>query len=221
LIAGSLIVAAAAGAVAATLALLVCWLARDSWALRGLAVFVVALAWATPGPVVGAGLKSAIERLVGLEDRLIGPGPVRSFLYDGPSPGPVIWADVVRFFPCAVALLWPAARLVPGSLTDAARADGARPSTELWQAIWPSTASAATRAAVAVGVLSLGELSAGKLVATPGDQGFGETFAHVVWTRMHYGVANHLAALCLLLLAVAVLPTVAFLLINRRRQSDA
>ena len=81
----------------------------------------MALSWATPGPVVGAGLKSAIERLVGLEDRLFGPGPVRSFLYDGPSPGPVIWADVVRFFPCAVVLLWPAVRLVPGSLTDAAR----------------------------------------------------------------------------------------------------
>jgi ABC-type Fe3+ transport system permease subunit len=221
LIAGSLVVAAAAGVITAGLALLVCWLARDSRALRVLAVAVVALAWATPGPVVGAGLKSAIERLVELEDRLTGPGPVRQFLYDGPSPGPVVWVGIVRFFPCAVALLWPAVRLVPSSLSDSARADGARPATELRHAVWPLTASASARAAVAVGVLSLGELSAGKLVATPGDRGFGETFAHVVWTRMHYGVANHLAALCLLLLAVAVVPTAAFLFISRARRPIA
>ena len=45
---------------------------------------------------------------------------------------------------------------------------------------------------------SLGELSASKLVATPG----GETFAHEVFTRMHYGVNSQLAAMCLLLLAM-------------------
>ena len=53
-----------------------------------------------------------------------------------------------------------------------------------------------------VTVLALGELSAGKLVATPG----GETFAHEVFKRMHYGVTNHLAALCLVLLAMVAVP---------------
>ena len=47
-------------------------------------------------------------------------------------------------------------------------------------------------------VLSLGELSAGKLVETPGSQ----TFAHKVFEQMHYGVTSELAALCLVLLAV-------------------
>ena len=45
-------------------------------------------------------------------------------------------------------------------------------------------------------VLSLGEFSAGKLVSTPGMP----SFAEAVFTQMHYGVTNDLAAMCLLLL---------------------
>src|SRR5262249_35852880 len=56
------------------------------------------------------------------------------------------------------------------------------------------------RAGVAVAVLALGELSAGKLVETPGS----ETFAHAVFVQMHYGVTNDLAALCLVLLLVVL-----------------
>jgi iron(III) transport system permease protein len=207
LIAGSLAAAAAAGLASAALAFVGCWLARDSRAVRLVLVAVVALAWATPGPVLGAGLRSAIGGLVDGEAQFISDGPLRQGLYNGPSPLPVIWADVIRFFPCAVALLWPAVRLVPDRLTDAARVDGGSPAAELRTAIWPITCGAFGRAAVAVGVLSLGELSASKIVATPGDQSFGATFAHVVWTRMHYGVNNQLAALCLLLLVVAIPPT--------------
>jgi ABC-type Fe3+ transport system permease subunit len=198
LIAESLAGAAAAGLLAAGAALVACWLARDGRWFRAVLVAVVAVAWATPGPVAGAGLKSTIERLVGAEESAAGPGPVREFLYDGPSVAPVVWACLLRFFPCAVALVWPAVRLVPTELTDAARVDGAPPRRELWHAVWPLAVPAAGRAAVAVAVLSLGELSASKLVATPG----GGTFAHEVFTRMHYGVANHLAALCLLLLVM-------------------
>ena len=51
------------------------------------------------------------------------------------------------------------------------------------------------------GVLCLGELSAGKLVETPGSS----TFAHEVFTQMHYGVTNDLAALNLVLLGAVVL----------------
>jgi iron(III) transport system permease protein len=214
LIAGSLSVAAAAGLLAAGMALLSCWLARDSWGVRLLLTAVVALAWALPGPVVGAGLKSAIDRLVDAEERLGGRGAIWLLFYNGPSPIPVVWADLLRFFPYAVALLWPAVRLVPSTLTDAARVDGARPADELRHAVWPLSATAAGRAAVAVGVLALGELSASKLVATPGDKFFGETFAHVVWARMHYGIGNQLAAMCLLLLAVAVLPMGLFTLLR-------
>jgi ABC-type Fe3+ transport system permease subunit len=55
---------------------------------------------------------------------------------------------------------------------------------------------AALRASLAVSVLSLGELSAGKLVSTPGWP----SYAEMLFTQMHYGVTNDLAARCLLLL---------------------
>jgi iron(III) transport system permease protein len=220
LIAGSLVAAAAAGLTAAALAFVASWLARDSWGARLVLTLLVALAWSTAGPVVGSGLKSTIDGLVEVESRFTDGGAVRRLLYDGPSPLPVIWACVLRFFPCAVALLWPAVRLVPRSLTDSTRVDGGAPAVELRHAVWPLTAPAFGRAAVAVGVLSLGELSASKIVATPGDQFFGETFAHIVWARMHYGVNNQLAALCLLLLAVAIPPT-ALLLCFRPRVAPA
>jgi iron(III) transport system permease protein len=217
LIAGSLITAAIAGLLASALGLVACWLARESWSVRVILAATVALAWATPGPVVGAGLKSAIGRLVDLESHFVDRGPFWLFLYNGPSAAPVIWADMIRFFPCAVALLWPAVRLVPSTLTDSARVDGAGPGDELRCAVWPLSATAFGRAVVAVGVLALGELSASKLVATPGEHMFGATFAHVVWARMHYGVANQLAAMCLLLLVAAVIPTGLFALFRAGR----
>src|SRR5207244_7615446 len=86
-------------------------------------------------------------------------------------------------------------------LRDAARVVGTRALGEFRQVVAPLTATAYLRAALAVAVLSLGELGAGKIVETPGSQ----TFAHEVFTQMHYGVTNDLAALCLVLLAAVTL----------------
>ena len=61
-------------------------------------------------------------------------------------------------------------------------------------------APALGRAALAVGVLALGESSASKIVATVG----GQTLAHDVFTQMHYGVTPTLAAQCLLLFAIVL-----------------
>jgi ABC-type Fe3+ transport system permease subunit len=118
-------------------------------------------------------------------------------LYYGPSPVPVFWACLVRFFPFAVALLWPVVRLLPPELRDAARVDGAGPAQELRHVVWPLTCLAWARAAGAMAVLSLGEIGAGKLVETPGST----TFAHEIFNQMHYGVTNDVAAHCLVLLA--------------------
>jgi iron(III) transport system permease protein len=86
--------------------------------------------------------------------------------------------------------------MVPRELRDAARVDGAWPLQELRQVIFPLTAAACLWAGLAVMVLALGELSASKLVATPGSA----IFAHDIFTKMHYGITNDLAAVCLLLL---------------------
>ena len=57
------------------------------------------------------------------------------------------------------------------------------------------------QATVCVAILALGELGASKILETPGSI----TFAHEVFTLMHYGLSNDLAAHCLLLLAAVSL----------------
>jgi iron(III) transport system permease protein len=193
LVAESLALAAAAGGVTAALALVTCWLALGTRWFHAAVLLLIAAAWALPGPIVGLGLKGAINWLLPSGRG----GIVERVLYVGPSPVPALWAYLLRFFPCAVAVLWPVVRLLPRDLREAARVDGAGPMQEFRYVVGPLTFPALLRAGLVVGVLALGELSAGKLVETPGSQ----TFAHEVFTQMHYGVTNDLAAFCLILLA--------------------
>jgi iron(III) transport system permease protein len=212
----SLALAAAAGITAALLGLVTCWLAIEGPRFRAMLLLLIAVAWALPAPVVGVGLKDAIALLLDIASRAesataLYNGPADELvrwwlqfvahrlaiaLYHGPSALPGLWVDLLRFFPFALAVLWPVVRLLPSELRDAARMDGARPWQELGYVVAPLTATAVVRAALAVAVLSLGELGAGKLVETPGS----ETFAHELFSQMHYGTGSNVAALCLLLL---------------------
>jgi iron(III) transport system permease protein len=198
----SIAAAAAVGIAAAAIALISAWLARDSTWFRAVVVVLAALSWAAPGPVIGIGLKQTINLLIDLESRWHGQF-LATALYNGESLAPVFWADLVRLWPFALALLWPVVRSIPPELVDAARSDGASPGQELRLVIVPAAAPAFGRAALAVGVLALGELSASKVVATVG----GQTLAHDVFTQMHYGVTPTLAAQCLLLFAIVLLVT--------------
>jgi iron(III) transport system permease protein len=204
MVARSVVLAAIAGGVTAALALVGCWLATEKRWLYGLLLILLAAAWALPGPVIGIGMKDTINRLVDGERWLAkvfggsGHGPLEMALYQGPSPLPELWAVMLRFFPCALAILWPVVRLLPVELRDTARLEGASPAQELRYLVWPLTAKTWLRAALAVMVLSLGELGASKLVETPGSQ----TLAHEIFNQMHYGVTNHVAALCLVLLGM-------------------
>jgi len=196
------------------IALLCCWLARERRWLRVGLLVLLTFAWTMPGPVIGIGLKEAIKRLVALEDVASGGrlGVVRTLLYDGPSPLPVMWASAVRFLPVAVILLWPAVCAIPRELIDTARVDGAGPAGELRLAVAPSVAPAVVRASLAVAALSLGELSAGKLVETPGEH----TLAHEIFQMMHYGVERNLAAMCLILLGLVLVILLAAGWVTRR-----
>jgi iron(III) transport system permease protein len=189
----SLAVALVAGVVCGPLALVSCWLAGETPWLQFTGLGVLALIWAMPGPLIGLGLKQAIFLLL---DTLGWPPLVADALYYGPSLVPVLWVDVLRFFPAAVALLWPVVRQLPRELLDSARVDGLRPWGEFRRVVWPLTRATCLRAILVVGVLALGELSAGKLVEAAGST----TFTHQVFAQMHYGVTNDLAALCLVLL---------------------
>jgi iron(III) transport system permease protein len=194
----SLAEAVLAGMLAAGLALVLCWLAAESQWLQAVVAGVLALAWILPGPVAGIGLKEVILKGIswwphGLYARLF---------YDGPnSPVPVLWAHLLRFLPYAAAVLWPVVRLLPRELREAARVDGARPARELFSVVVPLTIQPFLAAVLVVTALSLAEVSASKQVATPG----GDTVILVIFDRMHYGVGNEVAGLCLLLLAMVAL----------------
>jgi iron(III) transport system permease protein len=192
----SLLVAGGAGGLCAALGLTACWAALDARQFRSGLLFLMALAWSMPGPVLGGGLKATIDRLISLTHSAW----LRQLLWDGPSSAPVLWVDFIRFFPCAVAVLWPVVRLLPVELREQARVDGARPGRELVGVVLPLCAAGVLRAGLAVAVLALGELSAGKLVSTPDA----ETYAEAIFVQMHYGVTNDLAARCLWLLAVVL-----------------
>jgi len=200
----SLLWAVAAGVLGAALALLSSWAAVDSrWMRRLLFILAIGL-WAVPGPVLGFGLKEAIERLMDLEDVLLGwttARPVRAVLYELSTPLPVLWAHLARLFPYAVAIVWPAVRDVPRDLREAARTDGANAWGEFRHVVWPATRGAAVVAAVAVTALALGELAASKLVQVPGRQ----TFAQELFMQMHYAATSTTAALALLQLTLALL----------------
>jgi ABC-type Fe3+ transport system permease subunit len=190
---------AAAGITTTVLALMACWLAGESRRFQWLCLLLLAAAWALPGPLVGFGLKDAIEWLLDRIDSssLMGDLVTRTLWY-GPSPVPILWIYVIRFFPFAIAILWPVVRLIPREFMESARLDGARPEQEFRHVIFPLSRAAFLLAALAVTILCLGEISASKLVETPGW----DTLVHVIFDRMHYGVGNDLAALCLVMLMV-------------------
>jgi iron(III) transport system permease protein len=197
---GSFGSALATGLVTAGVAWVACRLSDATPSFgRNLFVFCVVLAVA-PGPLVGLGLKNTIRRLVDVEaeaQHAFGAQPtfppLRSVLYDQPSPIPASWAAAIRLFPLAVAVIWPAMRAVPRELLEAARLDGLGALAEWRLVLVPLTGPAAMRAALAVTALALGEVSAGKVVNPP----FRTAYILRLFDQMHYGAEATVAALCL------------------------
>jgi iron(III) transport system permease protein len=195
-----------AGMVVGALALPACWYARTSGCLTGAVFGLAAVAWITPAPLVGLGLKGTIDLLLSVEDIVLTAcgfdlsfPPLRSSLYDQPSPLPAVWVMMIRFFPVAIAILWPVVRALPCDLIDAAQLDG--PGALWCGVVWPLTRAACGRAVIAVGVLGSAEVVAVKLVEPPGRQTFSEELFHA----MHYGADTTVAAMCLLqILATAM-----------------
>src|SRR5262249_18736265 len=101
--------AAVAGGLAATLGLVVCWLAIEARWFQAGTLGLMAAAWALSAPLLGIGLKLTIDQIIALTRSRW----VADALYYKPSPLPTIWAYLVRFLPCAIAILWPVVRLLP------------------------------------------------------------------------------------------------------------
>ncbi len=193
---GNLGVAILVGVLGSALGLVASWLAGESLWLRILTLGLALLGWTLPGPVVGLGMRGTIALLRdGTGSRWLA-----QWLYYGPSMAPIVWVQVVRLFPFAVALLWPVVRLVPRELLESVRVDGGGPLAEWRLVIWPLTRRVWLWSVVALTVLALGELSASKLVSTPNAP----TFAERIFTQMHYTMGNDLAVQCLVMLALVV-----------------
>lgn len=216
---GSGIAALGSGAVAVGLAWPAAILARRSqWFARFLFGVCVILAM-TPGPLVGLGLLELIRVLVDAEamvlqwlDLSMSFPPLRSLLYDQPSAVPAGWAAVVRFFPVAVAVIFPAVRNVPRELLDAASLDGLGPISR-WRLVdLPLTSDAAIRAVLAVAALALGEVSAGRVANPPARA----VYILRLFGQMHYGAESSVAGLCLIQLLATSLIVGSFLLVSRR-----
>jgi iron(III) transport system permease protein len=205
-----LLMALAAGLFSMGLAFIACRLSLESKVFRVALLGLIAVAWATPGPIVGLGLTAFILWMLDLTELQL----LKELLWYGPSPVPLVWVDLIRFFPCAVAVLWPVMRLEPRELRDAARVDGAGPLREWGYVALPLSWRACGGAVLAVAVLSLGELSGSKMVSMAGMQGYAEE----LYAQMHYGVTNDLAARCLVMLGLVTFGGALTLAVNRERQ---
>ena len=197
----SLAAAALAGIFTAGLAWIACALGFGAPRYRiGLLIACLVLV-ALPGPILGFALKQATVELVSAEQSVLRSldlrpdfPPLRSLLYDQPSPLPGIWVAALRFFPLACGMLAVAMGRIPRSLLEAAAVER-RGVLSRWRwVIAPLTARAFLMTALAVAALALGEVSAGKL-AQPPARG---VFILRLFDQMHYGAESTVAGFCLL-----------------------
>jgi len=206
LLARSLFEAVAAALVLAAFAWAACWLAeRRRWA-AALLTLVCLILTVLPGPLVGLLLKDLIVTVATWEStafNIVGIGaefpPMRSLLYDQPSPLPMMLAVWLRYFPLAVLMVLPAFRAIPTTLWDAAASDGLGLLGQYRRIVKPYTAGAFRWVVPACTVLMLGEVSAVKIVNPP----FHQIYILRLFDMMHYGAETTVAALALLQIVAA------------------
>jgi iron(III) transport system permease protein len=142
---------------------------------------------ALPAPLVGVGVIWALNR-----DALL-------FFYDG--LGPVVVANVLRFGPLAFLILWVALQRIDVRQEEAATlADR----LALTGVALPQIAPSLSAAALVTYVLTVTEFGASALVAPPGES----VLSVFLVNEAHYGQGTELSGLCVLLLAVALVPAV-------------
>jgi iron(III) transport system permease protein len=200
--------ATAAGA--ATIALLaavgLAWPARRGGWRGGLAIVIVALALAIPGPLVGAGL-------IGLFNRPLWPGSFDPliYLYDN-TPLVVMLAQAIHALPLATLIAWHSFRTLSGDVLAAAALDGASPWRVFWRIALPQRWPAMVAAWLAAFAIAAGDLAWGQLVRPAGM----DLIQRRVFGLMHSGVEEQVAAISLVnVIAYAVLAGLILWLLRR------
>ena len=164
----------------------------------------MAILWSMPGPLLGLGLLSLIQLLI----QWPGGGWLSPWLYSAPSPVPNIWVCTLRFLPLAWLALWPIARQMPQYLEEAAWLEGASPWQRFQLHYWPRLWKPGLAIMLGIALLALGEISASKLVTTPGYL----PLSHHVFQQLHAGADTEVAALSLVLLMPGLLSVAGLLL---------
>jgi iron(III) transport system permease protein len=207
----SLVVAAATAIVTVPLALLLALIARHGRVGRWLVAGTACLLFAMPGPVLGIGLTLALGRPTawwGTSADSVGGQVALGCRSVADSPAVLVWLHSLRTLPFALAVIWPVLRLVNRSLVEAAAIDGAGAWSRFWHVDLPACRGAVLAAGLACAVLSIGELSGSVIVTPPGLQ----PLSVRIFSFAHFGLESHLAGICLVLLGVAGVGSLAVLL---------
>ncbi len=185
------------GIVVSIFALLVAWSLPANSHSQVILLLLITILWILPEPILGLGLKQTILTIV-----IFVPFPmVSDWLYNGPSPLPTWWGYIIVTFPIAYGLLWPSTRKIPQDLQEAAKLDGATPRQQLVYLYLPLTLGAIFSSMCITTAFALQEIGISQLAGTPGV----ETFTQIVFDRMHYGVTQEVAAVCLVMLGTLAL----------------
>lgn len=193
--------AAVGASLAVVLAWSLAWVCRKPGVWRGVTAGSVALALAAPGPVAGMALVFAYRSV-----------PI---VYD--TAAKLVLAGVLRTFPYALLILWPAVRAIPGEYLDAAAIDGFGAWGVIRRVAVRMTLGAIIAAWGVAFVLALGELPASNLLTPPGLT----PLSVVIWGMLHSGVESRLAGIVLIMLAaVAAAGTLAALALGRLSRDE-
>jgi iron(III) transport system permease protein len=156
----------------------------------------VCVAFAAPGPLVGVGLAWIGTRFPALREGLWMP----------------VWANASRFLPVAAFIVFAHLRRVDPLLLDAARIYRRNWLHSLLHVRLPLAMPALLVAGAVCIVLPMGELGATIIVAPPG----GSTLMMRLYNLLHYGESREVAALCVVLMLMALFAAVITVAIVRR-----
>jgi iron(III) transport system permease protein len=174
------------------LAIVLAWWARTGgWKFAVLLVGITVLL-ATPGPLVGV----VVIRL--LNNPAI---PGFTWLYDRTVAAPVL-AQTARALPVALLIAWQAIARFDCRQQEAAALDGYGPWQVLWRIILPQRWRAIVAMAGVAAAISVGDVTCSLLVLPAGM----DTVARRLFGMIHSGVDDQVAAACLLVMAITLVP---------------
>lgn len=204
----TLITAAGAATIAWLAAAAMAWPARRGGWCGGVAVTVIALALAVPGPLVGVGL-------IWLFNRSLWSGPTDPlvYLYDN-TPVVVMLAQAVHALPLTTLIAWNSFRTLDRDVLAAAAIDGASPLRVFWRIALPQRWQALVAAWLAAFAIATGDLAWSQLVRPAGM----DLIQRRVFGLVHSGVEEQVAAISLVnIIAYAAIAGVILWLLRPRR----